>query len=65
MRSSTSDEAVRLDEPRHLTLEQCLEFIADDELVEVTPHCLRMRKAILDPATRAKQRKDREKRDGK
>lgn len=65
MRSSTSDEAVRLDEPRHLTLEQCLEFIADDELVEVTPHYLRMRKAILDPATRAKDRKDREKRDGK
>ncbi|MBQ7529637.1 translational GTPase TypA, partial [bacterium] len=64
MRSSTSDEAVRLDEPRHLTLEQCLEFIADDELVEITPHFLRMRKTVLDPAARAKLRKDKEKREG-
>ena len=65
MRSSTADEAVRLDTPRQLTLEQCLEFIADDEYVEVTPHHLRMRKAVLDPATRAKLRKDHEKREDK
>ena len=64
MRSSTSDEAVRLDEPRRLTLEQCLEFIADDELVEITPHFLRMRKATLDANARAKERKERERRDG-
>ncbi|MCR5662371.1 MAG: translational GTPase TypA [bacterium] len=61
MRSSTADVAVRLDTPRHLTLEQALEFIADDELVEITPHKLRLRKATLDPNIRAKERKDREK----
>lgn len=48
MRSSTKDIAVKLDEPRILTLEQALAFIADDELVEVTPKSIRLRKAILD-----------------
>jgi GTP-binding protein len=48
IRSSTSDIAVKLTPPRQLTLEQCLEFIADDELVEVTPDSFRMRKSILD-----------------
>src|SRR6266496_3731795 len=47
MRASTSDEAVRLVPFRTLNLEQCLEFIADDELVEVTPKSLRLRKKIL------------------
>lgn len=60
MRSSTADEGVRLEEPRHLTLEQCLEFIADDELVEITPHSLRMRKAILEPNARLRAKKDRD-----
>jgi GTP-binding protein len=47
MRASTSDEAIRLVPHRTLNLEQCLEFIADDELVEVTPKSLRLRKKIL------------------
>lgn len=63
MRSSTADEGVRLDEPRTLTLEQALEFIADDELVEVTPHHLRLRKRILALTGRVKARKEKEKLD--
>jgi GTP-binding protein len=47
MRASGSDEAVRLVPYRNLTLEQSIEFIAEDELVEVTPKSLRMRKRIL------------------
>jgi len=47
MRASGSDEAVRLVPYRNLTLEQSIEFIADDELVEVTPKSLRLRKRIL------------------
>ena len=48
MRASGSDEALRLTPARQMSLEQCLEFLADDELLEVTPKSLRMRKAILD-----------------
>ena len=47
MRASGSDEALRLVPPRQLSLEQCLEFLADDELLEVTPENLRLRKSIL------------------
>ena len=47
MRAAGSDEALRLVPPRKLSLEQCLEFLADDELLEVTPESLRMRKTIL------------------
>jgi GTP-binding protein len=47
MRASGSDDAVRLVPFKALTLEQCIEFIADDELVEVTPKSLRMRKKVL------------------
>ena len=47
MRASGSDDAVRLVPYKQLTLEQCIEFIADDELVEVTPKSLRMRKRVL------------------
>ncbi len=47
MRASTADEAIRLAPPRLLNLEQAIEFIADDELVEVTPKSLRLRKKIL------------------
>ena len=54
MRASGSDEALRLVPPRNLSLEQCLEFLADDELLEVTPKSLRMRKAILDHEKRMK-----------
>ena len=54
MRASGSDEALRLTPPRQMSLEQCLEFLADDELLEVTPKSLRMRKAILDHEKRMK-----------
>ena len=53
-RASGSDEALRLVPPRIMSLEQCLEFLADDELLEVTPHSLRLRKSILDHANRMK-----------
>ncbi len=54
MRASGSDEALRLTPPRKMSLEQCLEFLADDELLEVTPKSLRMRKAVLDHEKRMK-----------
>ena len=54
MRASGSDEALRLVPPRNLSLEQCLEFLADDELLEVTPKTLRIRKRILDHEKRMK-----------
>lgn len=54
MRASGSDEALRLTPPRIMSLEQSLEFIADDELVEVTPKNIRLRKKILDTEMRAK-----------
>jgi len=47
MRASTADEAIRLIPPRRLSLEQAIEFINDDELVEVTPSSIRLRKKIL------------------
>ena len=51
-RASGSDEALKLTPPTVLSLEQCLEFIADDELVEITPSSIRLRKAILDHSER-------------
>ena len=54
MRASGSDEALRLTPPRQMSLEQCLEFLADDELLEVTPENLRLRKRILSHAARMK-----------
>ncbi|MBC8524527.1 MAG: translational GTPase TypA [Chlorobium phaeobacteroides] len=57
MRSSGADEAVRLTPPKKLTLEQALDFINDDELVEVTPQNIRIRKRILDANLRAKAAK--------
>lgn len=57
VRASGSDDALRLSPPRNLSLEECLEFIEDDELVEVTPENLRLRKSILDKSLRAKARK--------
>jgi GTP-binding protein len=47
MRASTADEAIRLVPPRILNLEQALEFIRDDEFVEVTPQSIRLRKRVL------------------
>jgi GTP-binding protein len=55
MRASGSDEALRLTPYRVLSLEQCLEFIADDELVEVTPKSIRLRKRILQKEFRMKK----------
>ena len=52
MRASGSDEALRLTTPRNYSLEQCLEFLADDELLECTPKTLRIRKRELDHAAR-------------
>ncbi len=52
MRASGSDEALRLTPPRIFSLEQCLEFLADDELLECTPKNLRIRKRELDHSTR-------------
>ncbi len=54
MRASGSDEALRLVPHRTLSLEQCLEFLADDELLEVTPKNMRIRKRILDHEKRMK-----------
>ena len=53
-RASGSDEALRLVPPRRMSLEQCLEFLADDELLEVTPENLRIRKTILNHEKRMK-----------
>ena len=55
MRASTADEAIRLIPPRVLGLEQAIEFIEDDELVEVTPHNIRLRKKILASNMRPKR----------
>ncbi len=57
IRASGSDEALRLVPPKTMSLESCLEFIADDELVEITPKNIRLRKKILDAGLRAKERK--------
>ena len=57
MRSSSADEAIRLTSPRIHSLEQALEYINDDELVEVTPKSIRLRKAILDRTARARSKK--------
>jgi GTP-binding protein len=56
MRASTADEAMRLVPFRELSLEQALEFIREDELVEVTPQSIRMRKKILPSNQRPKGR---------
>jgi GTP-binding protein len=57
MRSSGSDGIVKLDTPRQLSLEQYIEFISDDELLEVTPHNIRIRKRVLDATERNRARK--------
>jgi GTP-binding protein len=56
MRASTADEAMRLVPPKELSLEQALEFIADDELVEVTPESIRLRKRVLAANMRPKKK---------
>ncbi len=56
MRTSSSDDTVRLTPPRPMSLEQALEFIADDECVEVTPESVRLRKVLLDQSQRGRLR---------
>src|SRR5690606_28520959 len=60
VRASGKDESIRLAPPRRLTLEQAMAWIEDDELVEVTPNAIRLRKAFLDPNERKKQARARE-----
>ena len=55
MRASGSDDSLRLVTPRQMSLEQCLEFLADDELLECTPENLRLRKRILDHGLRMRE----------
>jgi GTP-binding protein len=55
-RASSADEMVRLVPPRSMSLEQSLEFIADDECVEVTPVAVRLRKVVLDASKRGRER---------
>ena len=55
-RAAGSDDAMRLNTPKKMSLEECLEFLNDDELLEVTPVSLRIRKRILDSELRAKAR---------
>ena len=52
IRASGKDDAIRLSPPRRFSLEQAIAYIADDELVEVTPHFIRLRKRLLDPHAR-------------
>ena len=59
MRASGSDEALVLTPPRQITLEYALEYIGTDELVEITPSCIRIRKRLLNPEDRRKARKGR------
>ena len=54
VRASGKDEAVRLTPPRRMSLEQAIAYIEDDELVEVTPKSIRLRKRLLDPNDRKK-----------
>ena len=57
MRTTASDENIKLEPPRKITLELALEFIEDDELIEVTPDSIRLRKRVLEPHLRKKAAK--------
>lgn len=57
IRSSSSDDSLRLSPPKNLSLEELMEFVEGDELIEVTPHHLRLRKKILDTNSRYKAKK--------
>ncbi|MCY0865467.1 MAG: translational GTPase TypA [Sulfobacillus sp.] len=60
MRSSTAEEGIRLTPPRVLSLDQALEYVKSDELVEITPKSIRLRKATLDPHQRKRERIQRQ-----
>ena len=55
MRAAAADDSVKLVPPRIMNLEQVLEFLSEDELAEVTPHFIRIRKRFLDPHQRPKK----------
>ena len=57
IRSSGADDALRLDVPRSMSLDDCIEYLADDELLEVTPESMRIRKRILNTDARRRERK--------
>ncbi|ADI15189.1 translational GTPase TypA [Truepera radiovictrix] len=57
VRAATADDNITLTPPKKLTLEEALEYIADDELLEVTPKSIRLRKRILDPSLRKREEK--------
>ena len=59
MRTSGADDAIKLVPPREITLESAMEWIEDDELVEVTPESIRIRKKALDPVERRRVARDR------
>ena len=58
VRAAGKDEAIRLTPPRRPTLEQAIAYIEEDELVEVTPRAIRLRKAVLNPSFRKKRVKE-------
>ena len=58
IRASGKDEAIRLTPPRRMTLEQAIAYIEEDELVEVTPKYIRLRKKVLNPSFRKRRVKD-------
>jgi GTP-binding protein len=60
IRTTSKDEAIRLTPPRQMSLEQALAYIEDDELVEVTPKSIRLRKALLNPHERKKAERQAE-----
>jgi GTP-binding protein len=60
IRTQSKDEAVRLTPPIRMTLEKALAYIAEDELVEITPKSIRLRKILLDPNDRKREERKRE-----
>ena len=54
MRASNKDMEIRLTAPRAMSLDECIEYLSDDELLEVTPESLRIRKRVLDTEERTK-----------
>jgi GTP-binding protein len=61
VRRSFAEEAIRLSPPRNMSLDDCIEFMAEDELLEVTPLSLRIRKRVLNNEERQKEQKRKEK----
>jgi GTP-binding protein len=57
MRSSTKDIEIRLSTPQEMSLDRCVEYLSDDELLEITPASLRISKSVLDKRERGRQAK--------